>query len=87
MTSDNLDPNNLDPKQGPLTNAISRFLGGAALGILVVLIPVTYGAFNDLGMLQAGIALLLIVLCGSLSVAWGETFVEVVMRVVNRTGL
>lgn len=82
MTSDNTDS-----KQRSFTKVIYRFLGGAALGTLVVLIPVTYGRFNDLGLLQAGVASLLIILCGLLSIVWGEKFIDVVMRMLNNTGL
>jgi len=82
MTSDNTDS-----KQRSFTKAIYRFLGGAAVGTLVVLVPITYGTFNDLKLVQAGVASLLIVLCGLLSVVWGEKFIDVVIRTLNGTGL
>ncbi|MBE9053599.1 hypothetical protein IQ243_24980 [Nostocales cyanobacterium LEGE 11386] len=82
MTSDNTDS-----KQRSFTKVIYRFLGGAALGTLVVLIPITYGTFNDWGLVQAGVALLLVILCGLLSIIWGEKFIDVVMQTLNSTGL
>ncbi|NJL42030.1 MAG: hypothetical protein HC840_29120 [Leptolyngbyaceae cyanobacterium RM2_2_4] len=82
MTSDNTDS-----KQRLSFKAIYRFLGGATIGTLLLLIPVTYGTFNDLGLVQAGVASLLVVLCGLLSIVWGEKFIDVAMRMLNGTGL
>lgn len=82
MTSDNTDS-----KQRLFTKAIYRFLGGATIGTLVVLIPITYGTFDDLGLVQAGVASLLIMLCGLLSIVWGKKFIDVVTRTLNDTGL
>jgi ABC-type bacteriocin/lantibiotic exporter with double-glycine peptidase domain len=82
MTSDNTDS-----KQRSFLKVIYRFLGGATVGTLVLLIPVTYGTFNDLGLVQAGVASLLVILCGLLSIVWGEKFIDVVMRMLNGTGL
>ncbi|MGB2927056.1 MAG: hypothetical protein WBB82_17290 [Limnothrix sp.] len=80
MTSDNTDS-----KQR--SKVIYRFLGGAALGTLVVLIPITYGTFSDFGMVQVGVASFLIILCGLLSIVWGEKFIEMVTQTLNNTGL
>ncbi|WP_414543212.1 hypothetical protein [Nostoc sp. CCY0012] len=82
MTSDKTDS-----KQRSFTKVIYRFLGGTALGTLIVLIPITYGTFNDWGLVQTGVALLLVILCGLLSIVWGEKFIDVVMRMLNSTGL
>ncbi len=82
MTSDNTDS-----KQRSFLKFIYRFFGGAVVGTLLLLIPVTYGTFNDLGVIQASIALLIVILCGSLSIVWGEKFIDVVMRMLSSTGL
>jgi Arc/MetJ family transcription regulator len=82
MTSDNTDS-----KQSLSLKVIYRFLGGATVGTLVLLIPMTYGKFNDLELIQAGVALLLVILCGLLSIVWGEKFIDVVMRMLDGTGL
>lgn len=82
MTSDNTDS-----KQRSSLKVIYCFLGGATVGTLVLLIPVTYGTFNDLGLVQAGVASLLVILCGLLSIVWGEKFIDLVMRMLNGTGL
>lgn len=82
MTSDNTDSN-----QRSLIKVIYRFLGGAVLGILVLLIPVTYGESNNLGLVQVGVAFVLIISCGLLSILWGEKFIDTVTRMLNSTGL
>ncbi|MBU7583406.1 MAG: hypothetical protein KAF91_10945 [Nostoc sp. TH1S01] len=82
MSSDNTNSN-----QRSLTKVIYRFLGGAVLATLVLLIPITYGTFNDFGLVQAGVASLLVIFCELLSIVWGEKFIDVVMRMLNSTGL
>ncbi len=82
MTSDDTDS-----KQGSSLKVIYRFLGGATVGTLILLIPLTYGTLNDLGLVQAGVASLLVILCGLLSIVWGEKFIDVVVRMLNGTGL
>ncbi|HAG85021.1 MAG TPA: hypothetical protein DCL61_28695 [Cyanobacteria bacterium UBA12227] len=82
MTSDNTDSN-----QRSLIKVIYRFLGGAVLGILVLLIPVTYGASNNFGLVQVGVAFVFIISCGLLSIVWGGKFIDTVTRMLNSTGL
>jgi hypothetical protein len=82
MTSANTDSN-----QRSLIKVIYRFLGGAVLGILALLIPVIYGEFNNFGLAQVGVAFVLIISCGLLSILWGEKFVDTVTRMLNNTGL
>jgi hypothetical protein len=82
MTSDNTDSNQRSP-----IKVIYRFLGGTVLGIVVLLIPVTYGEFNDFGLVQVGVAFVLITFCGFLSILWGEKFIDTVTRMLNSTGL
>jgi ABC-type bacteriocin/lantibiotic exporter with double-glycine peptidase domain len=82
-----MNSDNTDSKGRSFSKVIYRFLGGATVGILVLLIPVTYGTFNDLGLVQASVASLLVILCGLLSIVWGEKFIDVVMRMLNGTGL
>lgn len=76
MTSDNTDS-----KQRSLTKVIYRFLGGGALSTLILLIPITYGASKDFGLVQAGVASVLVVSCGLLSILWGEKFADMVLPV------
>lgn len=82
MTSDNTDSNQRSP-----IKVIYRFLGGVVLGILVLLIPVTYGKFNNFGLVQVGVTFMLIISCGLLSILWGEKFIDTVTRMLNSTGL
>jgi hypothetical protein len=78
MTSENTDA-----KRPAVTKAIYRFLGGAALGAFVVVIPISYGSSIDLNLAQVGIASALILSCGFLSIAWGEKFIDIVARTLN----
>lgn len=82
-----MNSDNADSKQRSLIKVIYRFLGGVVVGALALLIPVTYGTFNGFGLVQAGVASLLVILCGLLSIVWGEKFIDVVMRILNDTGL
>jgi len=73
-------------KQLSVTKVIYRFLGGAALGAFVVFIPISYGSYIDLSLVQMVIASLLVISCGLLSSVWGEKFIDTVMRVLNSFG-
>ncbi|MBW4425405.1 MAG: hypothetical protein KME50_13395 [Nostoc desertorum CM1-VF14] len=64
-----------------------RFLGGAALGAFMVIIPISYGSSIDLNLVQVGIASLLIISCGLLASVWGEKFIDAVMQVLNSSAL
>jgi hypothetical protein len=69
------------PKQRSGAKLIYRFLGGAALGVFLVLIPILYyGSPVNLNLLQVGIASSLVLVCGLLSSVWGEKFIAAVMR-------
>lgn len=82
-----MNPKNTNPNQSFQAKATYRFLGGIAVGLLILVIPVTYGALNDFGAVQAGASILLVLLCGLLSICWGNQFVDVVTRMLNSTGL
>jgi hypothetical protein len=62
---------------------IYRFLGGAALGAFIAIIPISYGSSTDLNWVQISIALLLVLSCGVLSSIWGEKFIDAVMNTLN----
>jgi hypothetical protein len=53
----------------------------------MLVIPLTYGKFGDFGGVQAGVAFFLILVCGLLSLRWGNQFVETVTRMLDGTGL
>ena len=82
MTSDNTDSNQHSP-----TKNIYPFFGGAVFGIIILIIPATYGQFNDFGLVQLGFGFVLIISCGLLSILWGEKFIDTVTRILNSTGL
>jgi ABC-type bacteriocin/lantibiotic exporter with double-glycine peptidase domain len=77
---------NTDTKQYSLPQRIYRFLGGAALGLFVVIIPISYASFIDWNLLQVSIASLLVISCGLLSSIWGEKFIDAVTRVLDSCG-
>ena len=65
---------------------VYRFLGGAALGAFVAIIPISYSTTIDLNLLQIGIVCFSVVLCGTLTSLWGEKFVNAVTRVLDSFG-
>jgi len=69
--------------QDSLTKGLFRFLGGAACGAFLVSIPGLYGASVDWGLLQIGIATLMVIASGGLATLWGEKFIDAVMRTLN----
>jgi hypothetical protein len=77
-----------DPNLKPRSAAkpIYRFLGGTALGTLIVLIPISAGWPIDLTPVQISIALLLAISCGAFSSLWGEKFINAVMRSLESFG-
>jgi ribosome biogenesis protein Tsr3 len=70
-------------KQRSSTRVIYRFLGGAALGALVVMIPISYGSPTDLSLVQIMIASLMVLTCGVLSSLWSEKFIDAVLQSLN----
>lgn len=70
-------------KQRQSTKVIYRFLGGAALGALMVSIPISYGSLTDLNLVQVGVASLLVLSTGLLSSMWGEKFIAALTQVLD----
>jgi hypothetical protein len=75
-----------DRKQHSGVKLIYRFLGGAALGAFLVIIPVSYSSSIDWGLAQIGLASFMVILCGLLSSIWGGKFVDMVARTLNSFG-
>ncbi|PSB32948.1 hypothetical protein [Stenomitos frigidus] len=71
------------PKQRSSAKVIYRFLGGAALGAFIVIIPISYGSSLELNFAQVTIASLMILSCGLLTSLWGEKFIDAVAQVLN----
>ena len=72
-----------NPKHRSFTKVIYRFLGGVALGAFVLLIPISFGSYSVLNLIQVGVASLLTISCGLLSIMWKEKFIDTVMRLLN----
>ncbi|MBD2356872.1 hypothetical protein H6G41_19950 [Tolypothrix sp. FACHB-123] len=77
---------NTDTEKHSLPQRIYRFLGGAALGLFVVIIPISYASSIDWNLLQVSIASLLVISSGLLSSIWGEKFIDAVTRVLDSCG-
>ena len=67
-------------------NVVYRFLVGAALGTFMVIIPYLL-SFIELNLLNIGIATLVVVLCGLLSILWGKKFIKALIRSLEASGL
>ena len=73
-------------KKHSAANVVYRFLGGAALGTFMVVIPYFLSSI-ELNFLNIGIATLLVVLCGLLSSWIGKRFIAVLIRSLESSGL
>lgn len=74
---------NISSKQHSITKVIYRFLGGATLGIFIVLIPLSCGSSIDFNLIQICVTLMLVISCGLLSSIWGEKFIDKVTYALN----
>lgn len=83
-------PGDGDPTQGtqrPLLRWASRFAGGAALGAVVVALPLSYGSPlgpDPISIAKAGFVILG---CGAMAVVWGQALINAVMEGLGKTGL
>jgi hypothetical protein len=75
-----------DLKKDSAANVVYRFLGGAALGTFMVVIPYLLSK-RELNLLNIGIATLLVVSCGLLSSLWGKRFIAALIRSLESSGL
>lgn len=76
-----------DSQKSDLNKAIYRFLGGLGLGVLLILVPISYGASIKLNFVQAAFASILVISGGFLSVFWSKNFINAVMRLLEECGL
>ncbi len=67
-------------------NVVYRFVGGAALGTFMVLIPYLLSSI-ELNLLNIGIAILLVVSCGLLSILFGNKFIAALIRSLESSSL
>lgn len=85
MMPDNTDPTETT-QRSPLKWA-SRFAGGAALGALLVALPLSYGAPLGPNPTQIASAGFVMLGCGVMAVIWGQTLINGVMDALGKTGL
>ncbi|NEQ49298.1 MAG: hypothetical protein F6K11_04075 [Leptolyngbya sp. SIO3F4] len=66
-----------------------KFLGGSVLGGFLVFLPLLYseiGSWSQLTNLQIGLAMLVVLTCGSLTAKLGERFFDSVMKGFGNSG-
>ncbi|MBD2114513.1 MULTISPECIES: hypothetical protein [Cyanophyceae] len=84
MSSDD-DPTQI-AQRSPLRWA-SRFAGGAALGALLVALPLSYGSPFSLEPIQIAKAGFVILGCGATATIWGQAVINAVIESLGKTGL
>ncbi len=82
---DHSDPTKTTPRS--LLRWGSRFAGGAALGALLVALPLTYGSTLSLDPMQIASVSFVILGCGVMAVVWGQTLIDAVLDALGKTGL
>lgn len=65
----------------------SRFAGGAALGVVLVALPLTYGSPLGLDPMQIASAGFVILGCGAMALVWGQALINAVLEALAKTGL
>ncbi|MBE9155622.1 hypothetical protein IQ265_02035 [Nodosilinea sp. LEGE 06152] len=81
------DGDSTEVTQRPLLRWGLRFAGGAALGILLVALPLTYGSPWSLDSMQIARVSFVIFGCGTMAVLWGQALIDAVMEALAKTGL
>ncbi|MBD1916394.1 MULTISPECIES: hypothetical protein [Cyanophyceae] len=85
MMPDNNDPTK-DTQLSPLRWA-SRFAGGAALGAVLVALPLSYGSPLSLDSMQIARVGFVVLGCGVMAMIWGQALIDAVMESLGKTGL
>ena len=65
----------------------SRFAGGAALGAVLVALPLTYGSPLGSDPTQIARASFVVIGCGVMTMVWGQALINAVMDALAKTGL
>jgi hypothetical protein len=73
--------------QRPLLRWTLRFAGGAALGAVLVALPLSYGAPFSPNPTQIAEASFVMLGCGIIAVIWGQALINAVMESLGKTGL
>lgn len=64
-----------------------RFTAGAAMGTLIVAVPLSAGDASQLSIVQISVAGLLVVTSGVLSCLWGDQFLDAVSKALDSTSV
>ncbi|MBD2107823.1 hypothetical protein [Nodosilinea sp. FACHB-13] len=79
-----------DPTQTTQRSSLrwaSRFAGGAALGAVLVALPLSYGSPFSFDPMQIAKAGFVILGCGATAMIWGQALINAVMESLGKTGL
>ena len=80
-----MTPENSDRPTRPLLIQVYRFLGGAAVGGLMLVIPLSLSPV-ELNSGRIVLAIAIVLICGTLSSIWGERFITAIMRSLDSSG-
>jgi hypothetical protein len=80
-----MTPKDNNVKQGVTAKTVYRFLGGAGLSVLLLLIPYTLTSI-ELNPVNLGMASLLVLSCGFLASVLGQGFIEALTRSLESSG-
>jgi hypothetical protein len=78
--------NTPSPKKDLALHRVYKFLGGSALGLVMLLVPYWLHPIEP-NFFSLGIAGVWIVACGSLSVKFGQQFLEALSNLLSSSGL
>ncbi len=75
------------PTSQPLSGIAVRFVGGAAMGALIVSVPFSAGYASQPSTLQLAVAAFVVLSAGVMSSLWGERFLEAISKALDSTSV
>lgn len=75
------------PTRQPLSRIAFRFVGGTAMGSLIVSVPFSAGYAFQLSTVQLAVAAMVVLSAGVMSSLWGERFLEAISKALDSTAV
>lgn len=75
------------PTPQPLSGVGVRFVGGAAMGALIVSVPFSAGYASQPSTVQLAVAAFVVLSAGVMSSLWGERFLEAISKALDSTSV
>lgn len=75
------------PTPQPLSGSAVRFVGGVAMGTLIVPVPFSAGYASQPSIVQLAVAAFVVLLAGVMSSLWGERFLEAISKAIDSTSV